>query len=679
MTYASRDQFIGRVLNDRYRVRSRIARGGMGVVYLADDLRLDRQVALKIMHPHLVDDESFVRRFRKEAHAAAKLADPHVVNVFDQGFDGAIPYLVMEYVPGITLRQLLKQQGKLTSEQSIQISEAVLSGLAAAHSSGFIHRDVKPENVFLADDGRIKIGDFGLARPASANTTTGQGLFGTIAYLSPELVTRGIADARSDIYAFGIMLYEMLTGEQPFQGEQAVQIAYMHANQDVPAPSLVSSEADERLDAVVHLMTARNPAHRPRDGGQALRAMHRLLEGENLAGISEHAEDASAHDDVQRTKMLDRTQLLQTGQGVGADETTAYYGALVGNGGEANTPTTLLAGGGGFGQAGSGFAAATPVIVTESVDSLASVQAVQHSRRRAGRLSRFLVTLAVFAALAGAAVGWWFTQGPGSQISVPELANLPAAEAQATLEKLRFQVVVDECNSVTVETGRVVSSEPVAGTRLDPESTVHICRSIGPRILAVPQLVGLSFEEAKRTIEEHDFRFGKVLDRRYSQHEVDTVIGALDEQQNPLGDELAEQSTINLVVSAGPLPDVSGINVDDAIAALKRAELTVDANREEVYDDTVPAGRVLSLIASDNVHPGGTVGLRVSRGPELFEVPDVVGKRMKEAIQILQNAGFDPKTNVPELLQNAVRVNGTDPAAGTKVKRGTAVTLFFEL
>lgn len=263
MSYASRDQFLGRTLDDRYRVRSRIARGGMGMVYLADDLRLGRKVAVKIMHPHLVDDDTFVRRFEKEAHAAARLNDQNVVNVFDQGFDGEAPYLVMEYVPGITLRQLLKQQKRLTADQAIEISEAVLSGLSAAHQAGFIHRDVKPENVFLADDGGIKIGDFGLARSASANTTTGQALLGTIAYLSPELVTRGVADARSDVYAFGIMLYEMLTGVQPYRGEQAVQIAYMHAHEDVPAPSQVSSESTPELDELVRWTTARDPGKAP--------------------------------------------------------------------------------------------------------------------------------------------------------------------------------------------------------------------------------------------------------------------------------------------------------------------------------------------------------------------------------------------------------------------------------
>ena len=225
---------IGRLVDGRYQVRSRIARGGMATVYLATDLRLERRVAIKVMHGHLADDESFKQRFIQEARSAARLAHPNVVNVFDQGQDADSAYLVMEYLPGITLRDLLQEYGSLTPEQTLDISEAVLSGLAAAHKAGIVHRDLKPENVLLADDGRIKIGDFGLARAATANTATGAALLGTVAYLSPELVTRGIADTRSDIYAVGIMMYEMLTGEQPFRGEQPMQIAYQHANDAVP-------------------------------------------------------------------------------------------------------------------------------------------------------------------------------------------------------------------------------------------------------------------------------------------------------------------------------------------------------------------------------------------------------------------------------------------------------------
>ncbi|WP_341867824.1 protein kinase domain-containing protein [Rathayibacter festucae] len=283
MTTSQLDPLLGRLVDGRYEVRSRIARGGMATVYLAHDQRLERRVAIKVMHGHLSDDATFKNRFVQEARSAARLAHPNVVSVFDQGQDSDMAYLVMEYLPGITLRDLLKERGRLTAQQVVDIMHSVLSGLAAAHRAGILHRDLKPENVLLADDGRIKIGDFGLARAASANTASGQALLGTIAYLSPELVTRGTADTRSDIYAIGIMIYEMLTGEQPFTGEQPMQIAYQHANDSVPYPSAKVPSVPTSLDELVLWATERDPDMRPRDAGVMLA---QLLEAERLMGIT---------------------------------------------------------------------------------------------------------------------------------------------------------------------------------------------------------------------------------------------------------------------------------------------------------------------------------------------------------------------------------------------------------
>ena len=274
------DPLIGRLVDGRYRVRARIARGGMATVYVATDLRLERRIALKVMHGHLSDDTVFQSRFIQEARAAARLADPHVVNVFDQGQDGDMAYLVMEYLPGITLRELLREQRRLTVPQTVTIMDAILSGLAAAHRAGIVHRDVKPENVLLAEDGRIKIGDFGLARATTANTATGAQLLGTIAYLAPELVTRGMADARSDIYSLGIMLYEMLVGEQPYKGEQPMQIAFQHATDSVPRPERQEpgrSRAARRARPVGDREVSGRPAHRRAEMLDRLREIEREL------------------------------------------------------------------------------------------------------------------------------------------------------------------------------------------------------------------------------------------------------------------------------------------------------------------------------------------------------------------------------------------------------------------
>ena len=269
-TNAATDPMIGRMIDQRYRVRSRIARGGMATVYLATDVRLERRVAIKIMHGHLADDAAFRERFIQEARSAARLSHPNLVGVYDQGAEADTAYIVMEYIPGITLRDLLQEHRALTPEQTTDILRAVLAGLASAHRAGIVHRDLKPENVLLADDGRIKLGDFGLARASTQNTATGAALLGTIAYLSPELVTRGAADSRSDIYAVGIMLYEMLTGEQPYKGEQPMQIAYQHAHDTVPAPSQAVPGVPSELDDLVAWSTARDPDDRPRDAREML-------------------------------------------------------------------------------------------------------------------------------------------------------------------------------------------------------------------------------------------------------------------------------------------------------------------------------------------------------------------------------------------------------------------------
>ena len=265
---------IGSVIAERYRIDKFVAQGGMATVYLAEDLRLDRKVAVKIIHPHLATNSSFRDKFIREAKMAARLSHPNLVNVFDQGTDGSTAYLVMEYVEGITLRNALDDFGALESIRALDLFEHLLSGLAAAHNAGVLHRDLKPENVLLANDGRIKIGDFGLARETDNHTAT-DSIVGTVAYLSPELVTRGIADARSDVYAAGILLFELVTGRQPFQGDQAVQVAYQHAHSNVPAPSSVNPEVKPAVDEIVLWATAKNPDDRAADAGALLAAVRR--------------------------------------------------------------------------------------------------------------------------------------------------------------------------------------------------------------------------------------------------------------------------------------------------------------------------------------------------------------------------------------------------------------------
>src|SRR3954451_10788587 len=265
------DPLVGQVLDGRYAVRSRIARGGMATVYLAVDQRLDRQVALKVMHANLADDEEFLQRFIREARSAARLAHPGVVHVYDQGQHDGVAFLAMEYVPGRTLRDLMRERGTLSPREALDVMEPVLDALGAAHAAGLVHRDVKPENVLLADDGRLKVADFGLARAVNSATTSQTGLLlGTVAYLAPEQVERGLANARSDVYAAGVLLFEMLTGAKPFEGETAVQIAFQHVTSEVPAPSSRAAGVPRAMDELVAEAAARDPQQRPAAAGELL-------------------------------------------------------------------------------------------------------------------------------------------------------------------------------------------------------------------------------------------------------------------------------------------------------------------------------------------------------------------------------------------------------------------------
>ena len=629
---------IGQTLDERYVIRSRIARGGMAMVYLANDLRLERRVAVKVMHEHLAEDENFTRRFEQEARSAARLSHPNLVNVFDQGHDAGRTYLVMEYLPSITLRDLLKQQKRLTTEQALEIGEAVLSGLAAAHRAGIVHRDLKPENVLLADDGRIKLGDFGLARAVSANTTTGQALLGTIAYLSPELVTRGVADARSDLYAFGIMMYEMLTGTQPFTGEQPMQIAYQHAHSEVPAPSLVSSEATPELDEIVRWTTQRDPDLRPRDAGEALEHLGPLRHGAPPPGA---------------------TRVLPIG----------------GAGGGLTTPSTTVLDGAQRDALASGAASdADPEPGRDPEPASALDVAAAGAARRSTRGRVLAAVVALLVALAGGA-GWWFGQGPGSQVAIPDVGGSDLDAARAALAERTLVVEVVDCPSLEVPAGQAATTDPAAGHRVDRGSSVRLCRSTGPRPMPVPTIVGLPLDDARAEIEAGGFTFGDVAERRFSGDAAETVLAALGEDGEALGDTYPERGRIDLVVSAGALPEVAGLSVDRATSELADAELTVDsALNTEGYSDEVPEGDVIALVtATDPVRPGDAVGLQVSLGPELFEIPDVSGMGLQEAMDALSGAGFAPSTLVPDALRDFARATGTEPAAGERAPAGAEV------
>jgi len=633
---------IGRLIDGRYQVRSRIARGGMATVYLATDLRLERRVAIKIMHGHLADDNAFRSRFIQEARSAARLAHPNVVNVFDQGQDADIAYLVMEHLPGITLRDLLKDYGRLTPEQTMDILEAVLSGLAAAHKAGIVHRDVKPENVLLADDGRIKIGDFGLARAVNNNTATGQALLGTVAYLSPELVTRGVADARSDIYALGIMTYEMLTGEQPYVGEAPMQVAYQHANDTVPMPSLVAPGVPSELDELVLWATARDPEERPRDARVML---DQLLDVEKLV---RPREDTA----MQATMVLPR--------GVAAASADAET-QILGRG--PLTAAPLLS--------------PPPADDDDEPDTTAQLAGSATKRRRRGY---WLFALIVFlAALAGGA-GWYFGVGPGSEIQVPSLVSTTPEDATAQLEQLGLVAAPGTEYSTEIAAGLIVSTDPGDGARVPKGSTVTLNVSQGPAPITLPVLAGLSTDEASLAIAEAKAVPGTVDEVFNGDVEEGLVISASRESDGgdvSQGGDYFEGQNVNLMVSLGGIPDVTGESVDDAIGILEDKNL-VATSGEETYSDTVAEGDVISVAAAQEgpIRVGSTLVLTVSRGPEPVEIPDVTGLPWNEGKAALTDLGFKLNYNLAaDAIAAIISVKSTDPVAGTLAAKGSSISL----
>lgn len=613
----------------------------MATVYVATDLRLERRVALKVMHGHLSDDTVFQSRFIQEARAAARLADPNVVNVFDQGQDGEMAYLVMEYLPGITLRELLREQRRLTVPQAVSILDAVLSGLAAAHKAGIVHRDVKPENVLLAEDGRIKIGDFGLARATTANTASGAQLLGTIAYLAPELVTRGTADARSDIYALGIMLYEMLTGEQPYKGEQPMQIAFQHATDSVPRPSVKNPGVPEPLDELVLWATERAPDDRPTDAREMLQ---RLREIERELGV---------------TPVVARTGPIS----VVRDEAAAT-GELT-----AVLPST----------------ATGPTSGLEEVDNATRLRnAVKRRRARGG----WLVALVILLAALAAGLGWWFGSGPGSLVVVADVSGMTFSEAADRLEQDSLIAVEQGEHSLDVGAGTVIRTDPSTGARVDREAEIAVIVSLGPAEATFGPFQGVTEGDARTILTDQLVDVADTNLEYFTEAAPDTVVqvkirpaGAPEDGTQDIdcidGCTVHQGDLAILGVSLGPVPDVVDQSEGAARSTLEGVGLDVADETTTDTSETIEEGRVISVSGPGDRwwQPGDAVTLVVSTGPPLFEIPNVVGDTRDEAIEKLEGAGFqvDYAAFFGVVPNDITEVVASDPPAGEMRVRGTRV------
>lgn len=641
------DHVVGRALDGRYEVVSRIARGGMATVYLATDTRLDRDVAVKVMHPHLADDEQFVARFHREARSAARLSHQGVVAVYDQGRDDDLVYLVMELVLGTTLRDLLNEAGALTAGQALGVLEPLLEALAVAHRAGIVHRDVKPENVLLTDDGRVKVADFGLARAASSSqtsATTGL-LMGTAAYLSPELVLRGIADARSDVYAVGVMAFEMLTGRQPFTGEVPVQVAFQHVHERVPPPSSLDPGIPAAVDALVTRAAAQDPDERPADARALLLEVQEVLaaldddELDREPVVAPHADGTLPQDDPD---VPDQHATRIVGTRLGLDDARAP-------------------------GRGPGRAPAT----TGEVDRSSEWgYGPQGARRRRGLWA--LVLLLVLA-VAGGGVGWYFLTGPGAYTVVPTVSGT-LEEARRTLASAGLAAEPVEQYDEQVPAGGVVGTEPGAGEQVRKGGTVTVLVSRGTEFTLTPDLAGKGVEEAGTVLAAEDLTVAPDPVQEYSETVPE---GGIVSQVPAAGEQVKRGTEVVVVVSRGrepiPVPAVTGQERAAAEQAVTDAGLAPAVTEE--FSDTVAAGLVISQAPADGtLFRGDAVALVVSKGPPLVAVPQVRGQQLDEARRTLEEAGF--VVEVRRLVENGFgTVLGTNPGAGEQVPRGSTVTV----
>ncbi|WP_460932799.1 Stk1 family PASTA domain-containing Ser/Thr kinase [Phycicoccus ginsengisoli] len=669
------ESLLGRVLDGRYRVQSHIADGGMASVYLALDTRLDRDVALKVLRADLAQDDAFVTRFRREARSAARLSHPNVVAVFDQGEDDGLMFLAMEYVPGQTLREVMRAEGPLTPRAALDIMAPVLQALGAAHRAGIIHRDVKPENVILReDDGTVKVADFGLARAVSSHTVTSQTgvLLGTVAYLSPEQVERGIADARSDVYAAGLILFEMLTGTKAFTGDTPIHIAYQHVHGSIPAPSSRVPSVPQELDALVALATARDPDQRPTDAADFLtqvRASRAML---TPAELDRRPEGPTGPAGGARTVAVERTSALPVGSGTeddadgAADGTAGRAGDLAAAARRRVPPVALPIDHTPTAPPGSGLAAGHGAAIEGRV-----VSADAGPRRS---LPWRWIGLALAAlVLAGVSV-WWFLAGPGSPTVVPRTTGLAYAKAATALERAHLTPQRQDQFDETVPKGVVMSTDPGAGTEAPRGKDVRVTVSRGPERYAVPNVAGKSKAEASDQIAAAKLAVGNVTEA-YNETVAAGLVVSVDPK---VGTELKRGADVNLVVSKGRQPiavtDWTGKPADQAVNDLTGKGLQVDAT-EQQFSTTVAKGSVITQSpAGGTLFRGQQVTLVVSKGPEMVAVPDVQGKQEAEAEKILTDAGF---TVTKERFMGGVfgTVRSQSPAGGAKAPKGSAITL----
>lgn len=629
------DPLIGQVIDGRYRVVSKMATGGMATVYVARDQRLDRLVALKIMHPHLAQSGEFTERFRREARSAARIAHPGIVPIFDQGAYQGQGYLIMELVAGPDLRSYVRGSGPVSLGVALTFVEQILAALASAHRSGVIHRDLKPENVLVAHGQSLRLVDFGLARAVSDATLSSTGsILGTVAYLAPEVALKGTLDARTDIYSVGIMLYELLTGTVPGDQSNPLMVAMSRVNEDIPPPSGTADWLPSEVDNLVAALTARDPSERPANAAEASALVQQTRGSLTEEMLSRPLPQPQA------------TQGRRLGEGTNATDLLA-----------SPSGTTVL-----------------PIeqrIVTTS-GSLVSPEQKQFPK--SSKRAVIITSVAMLLAILGLGVWWWWAQyGPGAYTEVPDVSNLSAEQAQAELEELGLGSFTTFEFSDTVPADLIITTDPRAGQKAHRSTEVNLVISKGIEMILIPDVQGLGVEEGGRSIEEAGLEVGTV-DEVWSE----TVLeGVIIETTPAIGESIPHYDKVNLTVSKGrqPLtvPALVGMPADTAEATI--VEMGLEASRSEAYSDDVEEGLVISQepASGDVLYRGDTVSFVSSLGPEYLTVPDVYGMGVDSAIATLEQAGFQVEVKRVASFFNSV--GAQSPQGGQSAVRGTVVVI----
>ena len=605
----------------------------MASIYSALDTRLDRKVAVKIMHPHLAQDEAFVNRFIREAKAAAALTHPNAVSVQDQGWNtNGVPavFIVMEMVEGNTLREYLEESGKFGIAQTLQYLTAILGALAAAHKLGIIHRDIKPENILISHDGRIKIADFGLAHGAligSTLTAESSVVLGSVSYLSPEQVQRGISDSRSDVYSTGILAYELLVGEKPFSGDSPIQIAYMHVNNRVPRVSQSRSDLPKELDELIFSATSANPDERPRDAGIFLAAIQDIARS-----LDPKRNQLSLELDIPMQKISEKPSRskLKKSKAEPVKELTQ------------EKPVRELTAG---------------------------------TKRRISKRVRRNRIIAVLLAVALGIGGWYALIGPGSRIVVPSVVGASLDEANAALTPLGLSSeVIEKRFDEEIEAGRILESDPSGGGKVDTGGVVKLVISKGQERYVIPVLTGLTPEVAIKTLTNQPLKSAGITEEFNS-----TIPKGLVISSNPSnGQKVKRDTPVTILVSKG-VEEIAyttyvGQSGDQAQNELTDAGFNVESSF--AYSETIAAGAVISQIPAGLVSApkGSTITLVVSKGSKFVFIPNVYSIETSKAIAALKDLGL--KVKVRSMGKKSVKnVTNVSPKVGAKVLRGTVVTI----